>query len=77
MKSGQTARLGPCRASFGKMSLFRKLDLKIVALENAQNARFWPCGGSLEKISPLNTPDLKIVVVASNHLQVGNTVRFL
>ena len=48
-----------------------------ISKKSAQNASSRPCGTGFAKIWLFCTPDLKIVVLASNHRQIGKTVRFL
>ena len=47
------------------------------SIKSAENALFGPCGASFGKMSLYGTTDVKIVVLASNHREIGKTVRFL
>ena len=91
MKSAQNARLGGAEKVLANRifehttSQNRRTDFKsssnrdnsAITKECAQNARLARCGESFAKIALLSTPNLKIVVLASNHRQIGITVRFL
>ena len=50
---------------------------RAISIKSGQNVRLGPCGGSFGKISLFRTADVKIVAVASNHPQIGISVRFL
>ena len=91
MKSSQYARLGPCRASFRKVSLLLTLDHKIVLLAtNHRQIRkavrvLWNMYkthvlGHAEQVWQNPTFEhtrSQILVLASNHRQIAKTVWFL